>query len=771
MKYLAILFIALSLATTASAQGGHALQGDDGLGHFFLITGNGLNTPLSSYTLAPGGGQILTTSALGSVAWMLGGNTGSAPNNLLGTLDNTSLIFVTGSGGPNNRMTIDGDGDVGINIIPTTGVVDSKLTLLQSGIVDPLSTRFNATHLQQNLSPSGTWTTGSNNLYIRSDLYASSSNVSAVMDGIRQELLINPNYTGVLDYAQGGNFAIGQASPTTVANIDAMVGSIYNQGSTAANNITNARGAAGQVLNLSPGTITNAWAHWANLGNFGTGTITNAYLFGALNPSTAGITNLYGLYIPQLTGATNITAIRYDHPTRPFVVDGNGSVGVDMNPQPGVALAVGTGSSGHPLVRVYKTNAASQYASIDFSPFGAITAANPRWGSGVMGLSFPNQNYSIWSFDGAIDQNRLTIDPTGQVGINSINAIPNLYSQFSVYKIATQDLVSGNINTHLQMDVVPAVTLTQNAQTLNLATTIANSAQNITSVVAGVRQSLVVNANYTGTASYLQGGNFGVYNFGTNGVANIDGVASVAQVSSANGGTFARGVASTVYNTAGGTLTSAYGYWSRVASISGSPITNAYLFYGNDPAAASITNLYGVYIPQLTSATNIFAFYYAHPTSPFAVTGTGSVGVGTSAPASLFSVGAGSKLQVDANGDLVKINNIAYTWPSAHVSTFNAGYLESNTSGTLTWRNSVVVSSALTFNNTASGGTDDQTITVSGAASGDVVSLGIPNGAMPAGMAWYQAWVSAANTVSIRFYNQTGAAQQPSGTFTVKVTH
>jgi hypothetical protein len=211
-----------------------------------------------------------------------------------------------------------------------------------------------------------------------------------------------------------------------------------------------------------------------------------------------------------------------------------------------------------------------------------------------------------------------------------------------------------------------------------------------------------------------------------------------------------------VLNQSPGTIATAWGHWSFVANQAAGSITTAYLYGATNPGGAGITNLFGFYMPQLTGATNITAIEYAHATNPFIVTGAGSVGVGTASPTSLFSVGSGSKFQINGNGDMIEINNVAYNWPSAHVSTLNAGYLESNTSGTLTWRNCVVVSGAITFNNTASGNTDTQTLTVSGAASGDVVSLGIPNGAMPAGMAWY---------------NQTGAAQQPTGTFTVTVTH
>lgn len=60
----------------------------------------------------------------------------------------------------------------------------------------------------------------------------------------------------------------------------------------------------------------------------------------------------------------------------------------------------------------------------------------------------------------------------------------------------------------------------------------------------------------------------------------------------------------------------------------------------------------------------------------------GNVGIGNSSPTSLLSVGSSSQFQVDTNGDLVKIKNLTYSWPTAHAT---SGLLSNNGSGTLTW--------------------------------------------------------------------------------------
>ena len=62
---------------------------------------------------------------------------------------------------------------------------------------------------------------------------------------------------------------------------------------------------------------------------------------------------------------------------------------------------------------------------------------------------------------------------------------------------------------------------------------------------------------------------------------------------------------------------------------------------------------------------------------------TGYLGIGTTSPSSLLSVGSSSQFQVDSSGDIVKIKNLTYSWPSSHGSPNYV--LQNNGSGTLTW--------------------------------------------------------------------------------------
>jgi len=65
------------------------------------------------------------------------------------------------------------------------------------------------------------------------------------------------------------------------------------------------------------------------------------------------------------------------------------------------------------------------------------------------------------------------------------------------------------------------------------------------------------------------------------------------------------------------------------------------------------------------------------------ITNSGNVGIGDASPVSLLTVGDGDKFQVNSSGNLVKINNVTYSWPSSQggASTF----LQNDNNGNLSW--------------------------------------------------------------------------------------
>ncbi|MEN9282267.1 MAG: hypothetical protein RL594_1202 [Bacteroidota bacterium] len=137
---------------------------------------------------------------------------------------------------------------------------------------------------------------------------------------------------------------------------------------------------------------------------------------------------------------------------------------------------------------------------------------------------------------------------------------------------------------------------------------------------------------------------------------------------------------------------------------------------------------------------------------------------------------SGSALfQVSSNGDLSRIRNVSYSWPTAAPSPaasatqLGEGVLTSNASGTLLWKQLISASATLDFPITATRTSSDLTITVTGVTSGDMVALGVPNTAVLANSC-YTAWVSADDVVTVRFNNFDNAEKNPvSGTFKVTV--
>lgn len=65
------------------------------------------------------------------------------------------------------------------------------------------------------------------------------------------------------------------------------------------------------------------------------------------------------------------------------------------------------------------------------------------------------------------------------------------------------------------------------------------------------------------------------------------------------------------------------------------------------------------------------------------ISNSGNVGIGDPTPASLLTVGNGDLFQVNSSGNLVKLNNVTYSWPSAQGSAKNA--LVNDGSGNLSW--------------------------------------------------------------------------------------
>lgn len=149
----------------------------------------------------------------------------------------------------------------------------------------------------------------------------------------------------------------------------------------------------------------------------------------------------------------------------------------------------------------------------------------------------------------------------------------------------------------------------------------------------------------------------------------------------------------------------------------------------------------------------------------------GNLGIGVTNPTAKLQLAAGtatastSPLKFTAGTNLTTPEVGAIEWNGTNL------FLTTNTSVRQTINQGLAATATLDFPSTANASFSALTVSVTNAALGDVVSLGIPDGSVPAAAVNFSAWVSAANTVTVRFTNNSGSAQDPvSGSFKVFVT-
>jgi hypothetical protein len=98
----------------------------------------------------------------------------------------------------------------------------------------------------------------------------------------------------------------------------------------------------------------------------------------------------------------------------------------------------------------------------------------------------------------------------------------------------------------------------------------------------------------------------------------------------------------------------------------------------------SIKDLDNVEVARINSVGNIQA------DGTLSVDGTGNsylmgnLGIGDGSPASLLTVGSGDLFQINSSGNLVKLNNVTYSWPSTQGGASTV-LTNSDGAGTLTW--------------------------------------------------------------------------------------
>jgi hypothetical protein len=145
------------------------------------------------------------------------------------------------------------------------------------------------------------------------------------------------------------------------------------------------------------------------------------------------------------------------------------------------------------------------------------------------------------------------------------------------------------------------------------------------------------------------------------------------------------------------------------------------------------------------------------------------LGIGTTSSTARLHIAAGTSSANTAPLKFTSGTNL--TAPEAGAVEFDGtNYYATASTTRYTLAKTLTTTATLDFSSTAAGAKTDLTITVTGAADGDVVSIGVPNGSTVANGS-FTAWVSASNTVTVRFTNNdlTNSYDPASGTFRVSV--
>jgi len=121
-----------------------------------------------------------------------------------------------------------------------------------------------------------------------------------------------------------------------------------------------------------------------------------------------------------------------------------------------------------------------------------------------------------------------------------------------------------------------------------------------------------------------------------------------------------------------------YDNGTQVAIGTNSPDSNYSLTIDSTAATE-----YGLKVVTNTALSTTPAVYITNNTGYGLIVDSGNVGIGDTTPLSLFTVGNGDLFQVDSSGNIVKIRNVTYSWPSVQGAATTC--LTNDGSGTLSW--------------------------------------------------------------------------------------
>ena len=389
-----------------------------------------------------------------------------------------------------------------------------------------------------------------------------------------------------------------------------------------------------------------------------------------------------------------------------------------------------------------------------------------------------NRATNVWSVTtiGSISSGLTGVLPVANGGTGASSFSPNNYlirtNSSGIFDTSAIYEVDGNVGIGT---TTTTSKLTLNSSNIPVVISSDATFTNNTSVLNTVHGSISSLYTYSGTFGYGNLRNIGATGIITStasGQTNLRNGYFSARTSGSGTAVLLSSFTGQIILEGTGNTTNAIGAEYEILKTGNNTTTNAYGLKFNNltNSSGTITNTFAIHTGDITSGTQTNKAYNIFLSDENARNYIGgNVGFGVLDPSAVLHLKAGTATASTA--PLKFTSGVNLESPLGGEMEFNGTNLFFSPSTTRhTVNHGLTGSATLDFASTNAQNSRDMTIAVTGAADGDVVSLGVPNAAVNANTS-YSAWVSAAGIVTVRFNNYSNGTVDPaSGSFKVFVT-